>query len=228
LSIIESFTFGLRSSSARTIWPPASSRRVATSLPLAPRANAVRAPSTRTTLRRGMGKPPVGAKSGSLTDTDRMPNDPHLLASLEQVRAIIGPENPVIKSKFYPALEETSTRFIRHSPLLLLSTVDRAGHPDVSPKGDGPGFVAIEDDRTLLIPERKGNKLIQGLQNILATGRVALVFLVPGTEETLRVHGRAELTADPAVLARLEERGQPALLAIRVHVEQAFFHCAKA
>ena len=157
-----------------------------------------------------------------------MPNDPHLLATLEQVRAIVGPENPAIKSKFYPTLEETSKRFIRHSPLLLLSTVDREGHPDVSPKGDGPGFVAIEDDGTLLIPERKGNKLIQGLQNILATGRVALVFLVPGTEETLRVHGRAELTKDPALLARLTDRGQPALLAIRVHVEQVFFHCAKA
>jgi PPOX class probable FMN-dependent enzyme len=157
-----------------------------------------------------------------------MPHDPHLLSSLEQVRAIIGPENPAIRSKFYPALEETSKGFIRHSPLLLLSTVDREGHPDVSPKGDGPGFVAIEDDGTLLIPERKGNKLIQGLQNILATGRVALVFLVPGTEETLRVHGRAELTSDPALLARLTDRGQPALLAIRVHVEQVFFHCAKA
>jgi uncharacterized protein len=157
-----------------------------------------------------------------------MPKDPHLLATLEQVRALIGPENPVIKTKFFPALEETSSRFIRSSPLLLLSTVDRAGNPDVSPKGDGPGFVAIEDERTLLIPERKGNKLIQGLQNVLATGRVALIFLVPGTEETLRVHGRAELTGDPALLARLEERGQPALLAIRVHVEQVFFHCAKA
>ena len=157
-----------------------------------------------------------------------MPNDPHLLATLEQVRALIGPENPLIRTKFFPALEETSSRFIRNSPLLLLSTVDRAGNPDVSPKGDGPGFVAIEDERTLLIPERKGNKLIQGLQNVLATGRVALIFLVPGTEETLRVHGRAELTGDPALLARLEERGQPALLAIRVHVEQVFFHCAKA
>ena len=155
-------------------------------------------------------------------------NDPHLLASLEQVRAIIGPEVPVIKAKFFPALEESSIRFIGHSPMLLLSTVDRAGHPDVSPKGDEPGFVLIEGERTLLIPERKGNKLIQGLQNILATGRVALVFLVPGTEETLRVHGRAELTADPALLTKLEARGQPALLAIRVHVEQVFFHCAKA
>ena len=157
-----------------------------------------------------------------------MPNDPHLLESIEQVRALVGAEIPGIKAKFNPALEENSSRFIRHSPLLLLSTVDREGQPDVSPKGDGPGFVAIVDERTLLIPERKGNKLIQGLQNILATGRVALVFLVPGTEETLRVHGRAELTSDPALLARLTERGQPALLAIRVHVEQVFFHCAKA
>jgi PPOX class probable FMN-dependent enzyme len=157
-----------------------------------------------------------------------MPSDPHLLATLEQVRAIIGPEVPAIRAKIFPALEETASAFIRHAPLLLLATAGRDGHPDVSPKGDGPGFVAIEDERTLLIPERKGNKLILGLQNILATGGVALVFLVPGTEETLRVHGRAELTSDPAVLARLSERGQPALLAIRVHVEQVFFHCAKA
>jgi uncharacterized protein len=157
-----------------------------------------------------------------------MPNDPHLLTSLDAVRAIIGPESPVIRSKFHPALEETASRFIRHAPLLMLATADREGRADVSPKGDGPGFVAIEDERTLLIPERKGNRLIQGLKNILATGRVALIFLVPGTEETLRVYGRAELTADPAVLARLTARGQPALLAIRVQVEQVFFHCAKA
>jgi hypothetical protein len=156
-----------------------------------------------------------------------MPNDPHLLA-LEQVRGIIGPEVAAVRAKVFPELEESSRGFIRHAPLLLLATVDRDGRPDVSPKGDGPGFVAIVDDRTLLIPERKGNKMILGLQNILATGRVALLFLVPGTEETLRVHGRAELTADPALLERLVERGQPALLAIRVHVERVFFHCAKA
>jgi hypothetical protein len=157
-----------------------------------------------------------------------MPQDPHRLATLAQVREIIGPENPAIRTKLFPALEETARRFIEHSPLLLLATADAQGRPDVSPKGDGPGFVAVEDEHTLLIPERKGNKLILGLQNVLATGRVALLFLVPGTEETLRVHGRAELTADPAVLARLAARGQPALLAIRVHVEQVFFHCAKA
>jgi hypothetical protein len=111
---------------------------------------------------------------------------------------------------------------------LLLATTDAAGKPDVSPKGDGPGFVAVQDDGTLVIPDRKGNKLLFGLQNILANPRVALLFLVPGTEETLRVHGTAELTADPKLLERLTARGQPAQLAIRVRVDACFFHCAKA
>jgi PPOX class probable FMN-dependent enzyme len=101
--------------------------------------------------------------------------------------------------------------------------------PDVSPKGDGPGFVAVADDRTLLIPDRKGNRLIFGLQNILVNPRISVIFLLPGTGETLRVTGVAEITADPEVLEALtDERGKPALLAIRLRVEKAFFHCAKA
>jgi predicted pyridoxine 5'-phosphate oxidase superfamily flavin-nucleotide-binding protein len=80
----------------------------------------------------------------------------------------------------------------------------------------------------MVIPDRKGNRLLFGLQNILENPRVGVIFLVPGTDETLRVNGRAELTSDPAVLKRLSARGQPALVAIRVRVEQCFFHCAKA
>ena len=80
----------------------------------------------------------------------------------------------------------------------------------------------------MLIPDRKGNKLIFSLQNILANPRIGILFLVPGTEETLRVHGTAELTSDPEIVKRLAARGQPALLAIRVTVEKCFFHCAKA
>jgi hypothetical protein len=109
-----------------------------------------------------------------------------------------------------------------------LSTSDRSGRQDVSPKGDPPGFVAVENDKTLLIPDRKGNKLIFGLTNILENPHVGVLFVVPGTPETLRVNGTAELTHDPAVIERLSARGQPALLAIRVHVEDCFFHCAKA
>jgi hypothetical protein len=152
----------------------------------------------------------------------------HRLTTIEQVRAIIGEEMPAVRAKLFQGLDATAIDFIAHSPFLLLATTDAEGRPDVSPKGDEPGFVTVEDGETLLVPDRKGNKLIFGLQNILANPRVALIFLVPGTEETLRVHGSAELTADPAVLERLAARGQPALLAIRVHVERCFFHCAKA
>jgi PPOX class probable FMN-dependent enzyme len=154
--------------------------------------------------------------------------DPHRLDSLEQVRAIIGDESPATRTKLNESLDETCRGFLSKSPFALLATSDAQGRPDVTPRGDGPGFAAVADDRTLLIPEQKGNRLIFSLQNILANPRVALIFLVPGTEETLRIHGTAELTKDPAVLASLTQRGKPALLAIRVHVEQVFFHCAKA
>ena len=154
--------------------------------------------------------------------------DPHRLSTVDAVRAIVGDEMPAVRAKLFQSLDETARAFIARAPMVLLATAGADGHPDVSPKGDEPGFVAVDDDGTLLIPDRKGNKLIMGLQNVLANPRVALIFLVPGTEETLRVHGTAELTADPAILARLTARGQPALLAIRVRVETCFFHCAKA
>jgi len=156
------------------------------------------------------------------------PADPHRLTTLEQVRAIIGPEVPAVRAKLFQTLDETAQAFLARSPLLLLATADADGRVDVSPKGDGPGFVALEDERTLLIPDRKGNKLIMGLQNILANPRVAALFLLPGTGETLRIQGSAELTADPKLLERLSARGAPALLAIRVRVDACFFHCAKA
>jgi hypothetical protein len=88
--------------------------------------------------------------------------------------------------------------------------------------------VLVEDDHTLVIPDRPGNKLAYGHQNILSNPRVGVLFMIPGTPETLRVNGTATLTADPALLERLATRGKPAVLAIRVHVEECFFHCAKA
>ena len=100
--------------------------------------------------------------------------------------------------------------FIRRSPFLVLASTDANGNLDASPKGGGPGFVAIEDELTLAIPDRKGNKLIFGLQNILANPHVGLIFIIPGTDETLRVNGAAELTIEPALLDRLAERGAPA------------------
>ena len=85
---------------------------------------------------------------------------------------------------------------IRRSPFLVLSTADARGHQEASPKGDHPGFVIVEDRKTLLIPDRKGNELLFGLQNILANPQVGLLFIVPPNTETLRVNGTAELTVD--------------------------------
>jgi PPOX class probable FMN-dependent enzyme len=154
--------------------------------------------------------------------------DPHRIGSVEALRAIVGPSSPATEAKIDPVVGEVARAFIARSPFLVMATADAEGRLDVSPKGDDPGFVVVEDERTLLVPDRTGNRLVFGLQNILANPRVGLIFLVPGTGETLRVNGRAELTADPALCERLAARGKPAILVIRVAVEECFFHCAKA
>ncbi len=154
--------------------------------------------------------------------------DPHRITDLARLREILGHPNPITPKKVMRGLDQASSDFIRRSPFLVIGTSDAEGNLDVSPKGDGPGFIAVENETTILIPDRKGNKLLFGLQNILANPHVALIFMVPGTNETLRINGSAELTCDPAILSRLTGRGTPALLAIRVHIRECFFHCAKA
>ena len=156
------------------------------------------------------------------------PTDPHRIETLEQLRAVIDAPAPALESKLFEHIDEYARAFIERSPLLLLATSDAEGRQDVSPKGDAPGFVTHEDERTLLLPDRVGNKLAYGFSNLLQNPRVGLVFLVPGVTETLRVNGRAEITRDPALLERLSAKGKPAVLVTRVHVEEAFFHCGKA
>lgn len=151
-----------------------------------------------------------------------------IIDSTKRLRELIGTPNDIVHLKIHPELNETARAFIARSPMLFLATRDKDGMPTVSPKGDAPGLVHVDDSRTLVIPERKGNKLAFSLENILGNSRVGLIFLVPGTCETLRVQGRAELDDDPALCARLSARGTPALLVTRIHVEAAYFHCAKA
>jgi PPOX class probable FMN-dependent enzyme len=152
----------------------------------------------------------------------------HRITTEEQLRAIIGSPHRMVQLKVVSELNEITSDFIKRSPFIVLATADGEGNQDASPKGDHPGFVAIEDSRTLLIPERSGNKLAFGYLNILSNPHVGIIFMIPGTNETLRVNGTAELTSDPAVCERLIARGAVAKLAIRVHIEQCFFHCAKA
>ena len=155
-------------------------------------------------------------------------NDAHVIRSAEALREVVGTAIPGLDLKNQSVLDEFAVDFLARCPFLVLSTADEEGHLDASPKGDVAGFVLIEDEHTLVIPDRSGNKLAYGHLNILANPKVGVLFLIPGTPETLRVNGTAELTVDPELLERLASRGKPAVLAIRVHVEECFFHCAKA
>lgn len=146
----------------------------------------------------------------------------------EEIEAILGQPMPGIAAKVEDRIDAVARDFIAASPLVLVSTIDAAGRLDVSPKGDAPGFCHVADERTLLLPDRKGNKLAFGFRNILETGRIGLLFLMPKLRETLRVNGSAEITRDPALLERLSAEGKPALLCTRIHVEECFLHCGKA
>lgn len=150
------------------------------------------------------------------------------VATVEALRTIIGSPNQQVPLKIHRELNARAVEFIGKSPMFMLATSDAAGRPTVSPKGDLPGFVQVEDSHTLLIPERKGNKLIFSLTHILENPHVGLIFLVPGTSETLRVQGTAELLDDSDLRATHAARGSPALLITRVTVTECYFHCAKA
>ncbi len=150
------------------------------------------------------------------------------IETLEQLRAVLGDPREETKAKVLSHLDEQSADFIRASAFAILSTVSKDGVVEASPKGDEPGFVRIENETTLLMPERPGNNLAFGLSNILETGRVGLIFLKPRTGETLRVTGRAEIFDDADLRERLGTQERPALLAIRIHVERCYFHCARA
>ena len=148
--------------------------------------------------------------------------------SERRLRELIGTPNELVRLKIHRELNTTAREFIARSPMLLFATCTNKGGPQLSPKGDAPGFVHIEDDRRLLIPERKGNKLAFSLENILKNPQVALIFLVPGTCETLRIEGRAQLDDDAALCEQFSARGSPALLMTRVEIDAVYFHCAKA
>ncbi len=151
-----------------------------------------------------------------------------VITSEEALREIMGLPSEMVLRKQLSALDPHAQQFISRSPFLLIGTTSGAGGGDVSPRGDAPGFVAVLDDKTLVIPERPGNRRVDSLRNILETGGVGLLFLVPGVEETLRINGRACLIKDGDLLDRTVAQGKRPLMAIGVEVQECFFHCAKA
>ena len=117
--------------------------------------------------------------------------------------------------------------FIEAAPFAVIATVGEDGM-DCSPRGDPPGFVVVEDERTLLIPDRRGNNRLDTLRNLVRDPRCALLFLVPGAGETIRVNGRAEIIADEALSARFEMQGKLPATVLRIQIDSVYFQCQKA
>jgi len=151
-----------------------------------------------------------------------------VVTSEERLREILGQPGKRALLKDQARLDAHFRAFIAGSPFLLLATANSAGQCDVSPKGDGPGFVQVLDDTHLAIPDRIGNNRLDGMRNILHNPHVGIIFLIPGREDTLRVNGRAWITRDARLLDLCVVQGKVPLLAIGVEVEACFLHCAKA
>lgn len=160
-----------------------------------------------------------------MTDTYPMTDT---IQDQESLRAHYGEPHERARKKQLPRLDAHCRNFIAASPFLALSSSGADGSCDCSPKGDAPGFVAVLDDETLLIPDRLGNNRVDTFSNIVENPHVGLLFFVPGMSEMLRVNGRAVLTTDPALLDPLSVNGKAPKSGLLVTVEEAYLHCAKA
>jgi uncharacterized protein len=150
------------------------------------------------------------------------------ICSIEALRAHYGEVGSLAARKEIKFLDRHARDFIARSPFLVMSTSDADGWPDASPKGDAAGFVTVEDDHHLLLPDRLGNNRVDGFKNLMTNPKLGLIFFVPGVDHTLRVNGHARLLTEPAVCARFSVNGKPACAVVEITAEQVFFHCGKA
>ncbi len=156
-----------------------------------------------------------------------LPADPFAVSSLEALNRLYEAPQPRVLAKVHPRLEATARAFIAASPYCLLATHGPQG-VHCTPSGDAAGFVTALDDQTLALPDRRGNNRLDALRDIVACPEVALLFLVPGVGETLRVNGLARITADPTLLARFPANGKLPTSVVLVQVREVYMHCAKA
>jgi PPOX class probable FMN-dependent enzyme len=150
------------------------------------------------------------------------------VTTVDALRAIIGQPNSAAANKVKDRLSEAQQDWLAHSPLGFIATTDADGRVDVSPKGDPPGFVHVIDDTTIAIPERPGNKRVDGYVNVLQRPQVGTVFLIPGRGDTLRINGTARIMADAPYFDEMTVDGKRPILALEIDVDEVFFHSAKA
>jgi uncharacterized protein len=149
------------------------------------------------------------------------------LTTLDELEALYGEASPTSLRKETLSLTDEYRRLIEASPFVTIATVGPGGM-DCSPKGDAAGFVRVLDERTLAIPDRRGNNRLDSLRNLIEDPRIGLLFLIPGIGETLRVNGTARITADEDLRESMSFRGSVPTTAVVVAVESVYFHCSKA
>lgn len=155
-------------------------------------------------------------------------NDQYLIRSEAQLRAQFGETTESIWAKATDFISEPMRKFIELSPFCCLSSCDRQGQTDISPRGDAPGFVNVASANQLLLPDRPGNRRYDNVRNILDNGQVSLLFMIPGVPITLRVNGHAQVSCDPELLNKFEVQKKLPKMVLIVTVQEAYGHCAKA
>ena len=162
------------------------------------------------------------------TTLDRAALERDAVRTVDALEALVGTPKATSIDKVSPVLTPLMRAFIGHAPFYLLATANEDGTCDVSPKGDPPGFTLVLDRKTIAIPDRPGNRRVDGFTNILENPHAGLIYLVPGRTETLRINGRARVLRDAPFFDRMIVKGNRPRLALLVEIEQVFFHCGKA
>jgi uncharacterized protein len=153
---------------------------------------------------------------------------PRAITDEAQLREIIGGPTELVASKISDRLNDLTRQFVERSPFVCVATKMPGGGIDVSPRGDPPSFVRILDERTLLIPDRPGNRIADTLRNLIADPAIGLLFLIPGVGDSFRVNGRGTIVDDPELLAPSAVEGKAPRLGIVVEIEEAYTQCSKA
>ncbi|MGC0366386.1 PPOX class probable FMN-dependent enzyme [Rhodococcus sp. 27YEA15] len=152
----------------------------------------------------------------------------HRIESLEELNAVLGEPHPVIMEKHTAFTTPLIRDFIEQARFFVLATADAQGNCDCSPRGDLLSQVHFPDEKTLILPDRPGNRRADSYRNMLENPHVGIMFLAPGHDEIVRVNGTAALSTDPELLASMAMSGKPALLAVIVRIDEAYVHCARA
>jgi PPOX class probable FMN-dependent enzyme len=171
--------------------------------------------------------PDLASEDTASSDTPHHGSDPHRVTTLAQLEALYDKPFGPSMVKEIDHVNAHYRAFIEAAPFFVLASVGPEG-VDCSPRGDAPGFVRVTDERTLMIPDRRGNNRIDSLRNIVRDPRVSLLFLIPGVGETFRIIGRASISTDPALLESFVFAGKTPRAVIIVTAERVYFQCSKA